>query len=117
MLLRRLPVLLFVALGLWLYKSDLFPQDRTLRWETGPTRALIRGVELQLWTQDGQLLKREQFAFPDGAPGVVAQTLALSEGTYDARYVIDRQGRAQEAGRRELRVNDGAEYVLPLGRD
>lgn len=110
-------MLLFVALGVWLYQSNLFPQDRTLRWETGRSRAQIRAVELQLWTQEGQLLKREQWAFPHGAPGVVAQTVSLSEGTYDARYVIERQDRPQEAGRREVRVSDGAEYVLPLGRD
>lgn len=117
MLLRRLPVLLFVALGLWLYKSDLFPQERTLRWQTGQRRAQIRGVELQLWSLEGELLKREQFALPQGAPSELVQTLSLKEGTYDARYVIDRDGSAQEAGKRELRVTDGAEYVLPLGRN
>lgn len=116
MLLRRLPVLLFVAVGIWLYKSNLFPQERTLRWQTGQSRALIRGVELQLWSLEGELLKREQFALPSGAPAEVVQTVPLSEGKYDARYVIDREGSAQEAGARELRVDEAAEYVLPLGR-
>lgn len=116
-LLRRLPVLAFVALGVVLYRSALFPQERLLRWQTGGSRAAIRTVELQLWSEDGTLLRREHRSFPSGAPGELALQLTLAEGHYAARFVIDREGQPQEGGTYRFEIGEGREYVIPLGRN
>lgn len=117
---RRLPLLLFVVGGLWLFNSSLFPRERELVWQTGPSRASIRAVELQIWTPSGdELLKRDQRAFGSEGAGIdVVQKAPLKPGVYDLRYVIDRARGAQETGRVRLQVAaDETRYVLALGRE
>lgn len=115
-LLKRLPILVLIAAGVMLYQSSLFPQSRTLVWQTGASRAEIEQVDLQLW-RGTELLKREVKRFGAGAPAEVTQEVTLSEGAYEARYVIDRVGRTQEAGTRPLQVDGEQTYYLPLGRN
>lgn len=58
------------------------------------------------WDED-TLLKREEFLYPQGAGGDIAQKLALRAGVYQARVFIRREGRAApEALTRELRLGD-----------
>ena len=113
---KRLPLLVFVALGLWLWKSPLFPQTRHIVWQTGAGAADIRRVDVQLYSPQGELLKRDLREFPSGATADVVQDVALREGTYDARFAVDRSHGRQETGHRELEVAEGDTYVLPLGR-
>lgn len=109
-------MLALVALGVWLYQSSLFPQDRQLVWRLESGGEAITQLELQLWSPENQLLKREVQSFPHGAPAQVEQKLSLSEGRYEARYVIDRVGGKQEAGKRTLEVGGEKTYHLTLGR-
>lgn len=117
---RRLPLLVFVVGGLWLFNSSLFPRERELVWQTGPSRVLIRSVELQIWSPSGDaLLKRDQRVFGSEGAGIdVVQKAPLKPGVYDLRYVIDRAKGAQETGRVRLEVAaDETRYVLGLGRE
>ncbi len=115
-LMKRLPLLVFAALGIWLWKSPVFPQTRHIVWQTGAAAADIRRVDVQLYSPGGELLKRDLREFPSGATADVVQDVALRQGTYDARFAVDRDRGPQETGHRELKVAEGDTYVLPLGR-
>ncbi len=94
----RLLLLALIAFGAWLWKSGLFVQSRELEWQMGADRASIREVEIQIWNEDAELLKREVFFFPDGAPSQIAQKVTLSDGNYLARVFVKRaaQGRVEQ---------------------
>src|SRR4051794_31915910 len=87
-LLRRLPILLVIAAGLWMWKGGggrFFPQTRELVWLLPEDRSRIRSVEIQLWDQ-GALLKREELFYPAGPPSPeITQKLPLQEGDFQAR--------------------------------
>ena len=93
-LLRSLtPRFLLVALlagGLWLWNNGRFAQTREVDWQVGEDRASIREVEIQIWNERGQLLKREELFFPDGAPAQIVQRIALADGDYLARVFVKR---------------------------
>lgn len=116
---RRLPLLLIVLGGLWLFNSSLFPRERELVWQTGPLRSDIRAIELQIWAPTGDaLLKRDQVRFGlAGASVDVIQKASLREGDYEARWVIDRVTGRQETGKVRLRIDGENRYVLALGRE
>jgi len=114
---RYLPLLVLAALGAFLYKSSLFPQERKIVWETGGSRSEIRQVELQLWTSGGELLNREELSFPFGPGPEIVQKISLREGSYDARFVIDRGPAPREAGTRALEIGGAETYRVPLGRE
>jgi hypothetical protein len=99
-LLRRLPLLLLVVLGLWLWKGSE-ATERELVWRLeGPGWSGIRGVEFQVKAEDGELLKREEHRFQAGAPGSITQKISLISGTYDV-WVF---ARGAEGPARPLRV-------------
>ena len=88
-----LPRFLLVALlagGLWLWNNGRFAQTREVDWQVGEDRASIREVEIQIWNERGQLLKREELFFPDGAPAQIVQRIALADGDYLARVFVKR---------------------------
>src|SRR6266852_3852941 len=91
----RLLLLALIAFGAWLWKSGLFVQSRGLEWQMGADCASIREVEIQIWNEDADLLKREVFFFPDGAPSQIAQKVALSDGNYRARVFVKRAAQAR----------------------
>lgn len=83
-LLRRLPVLVLVGLGLWLWKSTDAP-ERELVWRLeGPGWSDIRSVEFQLKDPDGELLKREAHHFKQAPPG----SFTLKENLRSGRYEV-----------------------------
>jgi hypothetical protein len=47
-------------------------------------------VEIQLWNERGELLKREVFFYPDGAPPEIVQKVPLADGEYLARVFLKR---------------------------
>jgi hypothetical protein len=82
-LLRRLPVLLLAALGLWLWKGVDAP-ERELVWRLeGPGWSEIRALDLQVKNADGELVKRETHAFPAGPPDALGLKTELPSGTYE----------------------------------
>lgn len=102
-LLKRLPFFAFLALGLWLWKSGLLPQDREISWRLGAERTQVSGLEIQLWDDGGHLLKREEFFF-QAAPEVVTQKVPLKEGHYTARIFLKHPG--QEGSEQRVRSVD-----------
>jgi|GEM_PF-3166707 len=110
----RLLLLALIAFGAWLWKSGPFVQSRELEWQMGPDRASISEVEIQIWNEEAQLLKREVFFFPDGAPSQIGQKVQLSDGNYLARVFVKRaaQGRVEQYTQM-LQVNSEA-LVLSL---
>jgi hypothetical protein len=82
-LMRRLPFLLLVALGLWLWKGADAP-ERELVWRLeGSGWSEIRALDFQVKNADGELVKRETRSFQAGPPGALSLTTALPSGTYE----------------------------------
>ncbi|OJT24262.1 hypothetical protein BO221_13880 [Archangium sp. Cb G35] len=83
-LLRRLPFLLLVALGLWLWKGVDAP-ERELVWRfEGPGWSEIRALDFQVKNAEGELVKRETRSFQAGGPlGLVSLVVELPSGTYE----------------------------------
>ncbi len=82
-LLKRLPLLVLVALGLWLWKTS-GASERELVWRLeGPGWSDIRAVEFQVKDADGELLMRESRFFQGGPPGSISLKAELPSGTYE----------------------------------
>jgi hypothetical protein len=82
-LLRRLPVLLLVGLGLWLWqRTDTL--ERELVWRLdGPGWSDIRVVEFQVKNEEGELLKREERFFQAAPPDSLTLKAELPSGRYE----------------------------------
>lgn len=105
-LLVRLPLIIALVLGAWLWKGGLglLPSERDLTWKLGGDYASIRRVELQVW--DGaEMLTREELAMPKGAMADPSQKLPLRQGEYSAKIFVWREGKESPA------VRAGAFYV------
>lgn len=103
-LLKRLPFLALVAIGLIVWRTGYLPKDRTLVWDL-PDDPSIRGAEVQLW--EGQtLLKREQFFFPSGPSGKLEEHLRLGRGDYRVRFFLQREGKPLSTSTMPLHVAD-----------
>ena len=115
----RLPLLGALVLGVWLWRSSLFPQPRELVVLLPPTRAPIAGVEVQLYSEEGELLKREE-RFLEGldATGtgrsVLRMEISLRSGRYLCRaFLRDAQG-AGLALSRTVELGDERTYEVEL---
>jgi hypothetical protein len=75
---KRLPILVVVVLGLWLWRSPLFPQPRTFVWDR-PLGPPVASAEVQLW-REGDLVSRVEW--PDATRGTLSQELTLRRGQY-----------------------------------
>jgi hypothetical protein len=115
---KRLPLILFVMVGVWLWRggAGLFAIERELVWQLPGDLSTIRAVEIQVW--DGNdLLKREELSFPAGVKMDVVQKLPLRAGSYQAKVFISRDGSAtSEPFHRELRVEESEVVVTSLRR-
>lgn len=82
-LLRRLPFLLVVALGLWLWRGADAP-ERELVWRMeGPGWSDIRALDFQVKNAEGELVKRETRSFQAGPPEALSLRTELPSGTYE----------------------------------
>ncbi|HEX8435282.1 hypothetical protein [Archangium sp.] len=110
-LLRRLPVLLLVALGLWLWKGSDVP-ERELVWRLdGPGWSDIRVLEFQVKAEDGELLKREEHRLREAAPpSSITQEMALPSGRYEV-WVFARGAEGPSRPPRVERLTLGDEDV------
>jgi hypothetical protein len=78
--LRRLPLVLLLVAGVFLWRSTIFPQPRTLVWEVPPAAEVTR-AEVQLWKGSTLVARAE---WPSRPRGLLLQRLQLRGGTYRA---------------------------------
>lgn len=104
-LVRRLPLLLVAAIGIWLWRSE--GSERTLIWQLPRDRAELVSFEVQLLDDRGTLVKREGFFFQRGAaPAEVPQKLKLKSGAYQAQAFFGfGAGRPTKAVRKNVTVD------------
>ncbi|GHG95674.1 hypothetical protein [Comamonas sp. JC664] len=89
---KRLPLLLLVGLGLYLWQVTGTPERDVAFQLAGPGWASVRAVDLQISDAEGKLLKREERFFPSGPPPELAYKVDLPEGTWDAELFVKREG-------------------------
>ena len=91
-LVRRLPVLALLALGLWWWR-DVRAPERELVWRLeGPGWSEVRTLDVQVKDAGGELVKRSVFTFPSGPPATVSLKAELARGTYEV-WVFSRAER------------------------
>jgi hypothetical protein len=91
--LRRLPLLLLLVAGAFLWRSALFPQPRTLIWEVPASPAVTR-AEVQLWKGSALVARAE---WPNSPRGLLLQRLQLRGGTYRAlSFLVFADGNTEE---------------------
>ncbi|HYV43474.1 MAG TPA: hypothetical protein VFA20_01390 [Myxococcaceae bacterium] len=99
----RLPLLFAVALGAWLWRSDAFSQPRELVVLLPSPAAR---VDVQLYSEGGELLAREERAFPPGdAASVVRMEISLRRGRYLVRAFLRGESGAERALSREVEIS------------
>ncbi len=76
--LRRAPLLLLVVAGVFLWRSELFPQPHTLVWELPPSVEVTR-AEVQLWRGSALMARAE---WPSSPQSPLVQELQLRAGAY-----------------------------------
>jgi hypothetical protein len=82
-LLRRLPLLLLLVLGLWWWKGSGV-SERELVWRLeGPGWSDIRALDVQVKDAEGELVKRVTLTFPNGPPASLSVKAELAPGTYE----------------------------------
>ncbi len=98
--LRRAPLLLLVVAGVFLWRSELFPQPRTLLWEL-PEAVDVTRAEVQLWQGDRLLARAEWLSHPQGP---LVQRLQLRPGHYRALTFLELDGGSREQHSQQVQV-------------
>jgi hypothetical protein len=83
--LRRVPLVLLVVAGAFLWRSAFFPQPRTLVWEL-PSAATVTRAEVQLW-KGASLVARAEW--PNSPQSPLLEQLQLRQGTYRALSFLE----------------------------
>lgn len=104
----RLPLLLAAAVGAWLWQSSLFPQPRELVLLLPATRAPAARAEVQLYSEGGELLKREERFFQDPGTGplVLRLEISLRRGRYLCRVFLRDAAGAEQSLSRTVDLGD-----------
>jgi hypothetical protein len=107
---KRLPILVVVALGLWLWKSSLFPQPRTFIWDR-PLGLPVASAEVQLWREDRLLARAE---WPDATRGTLSQELTLRPGPLHVLSFVRLGDGSLRQGEQVLSLESEAVLHAPL---
>jgi hypothetical protein len=111
-LMKRLPLLVIVGLGLWLWKVTGTP-ERELVWQLdGYGWSAVRALDFQVMGADGELLKREERFFSGAPPSEVTLKVELTEGTYRALIFVKEEGRPTRPPLVEPLTIGPEQYVL-----
>lgn len=91
-LMKRLPVLVFVGLGLWLWQNT-GAQDRELVWRLdGSGWSAVRAMDFQVMAPDGTILRRVERLFSAPPPSEVTLEMKLEEGAYRTLIFVKEEG-------------------------
>jgi hypothetical protein len=82
---RRVPLLLLVLAGAFLWRSAFFPQPRTFLWEL-PAKDGVTRAEVQLWKGPTLVARAEWLNRPAGP---LVEQLQLRQGTYRALTFLE----------------------------
>jgi hypothetical protein len=104
--LRRVPLLLLLLAGTFLWRSALFPQPRTFLWEL-PASVLVTRAEIQLWKGSTLMARAE---WPNSPRGVLLEQLQLRRGTYRALSFLELSDGGTEQHTQPVEL-DGEETV------
>ncbi|HEY8209709.1 MAG TPA: hypothetical protein VIG99_19615 [Myxococcaceae bacterium] len=111
----RLPLLVAMALGVWLWRSNLFPQPRELILLLPASGARVTQVEVQLYAEGGgELLAREERTFEGEAPSVLRLEIPLRRGRYPCRAFLRDASGAERALRGTADVGDERAVEIEL---
>ncbi|MCP3142267.1 hypothetical protein [Pyxidicoccus xibeiensis] len=119
---KRLPLLLLVLLGLWLWQSSGTPERELTFQLTGAGWSTTQALDLQVLAEDGNVLKREERFFASGPPPEVTFKVDLPEGTWRARLFVKQEGRDNRLRLDESLVVGEERYIVrqlqlpPAGR-
>ena len=92
-LMKRLPLLVLAALGVWLWQSTSTP-ERELVWQLdGSGWSAVRGLDFQVTGLDGKIIKREERFFSTAPPPEVTLKVELPEGSYRALIFVKEEGK------------------------
>jgi hypothetical protein len=110
---RRLPVLLLVALGLWLWQVTGTP-TRELVWQfDGYGWGDVRAIDFQVLDPEGKILEREERMFgPTGPPAELTLKWELPPGTYRTLLFVKLQGREPRTQLVETLTVGDEEYIV-----
>jgi hypothetical protein len=92
---RRLPLLLLVGLGVWLWRVTDSPAREIVLQLDGPGWSEVRAIDLQVVGPAGELLEREERFFREGPPPELTTKLDLEAGTYRVQLFVKREGREE----------------------
>jgi hypothetical protein len=109
-LLRRLPILAVAALGVFLWRSQLFPQPHTFLWDR-PSGPDLASAEVQLW-RDGALLARAEW--PDASHGTLTQQLVLRAGPVRVLTFVRMPDGTERRGEQTLQLGGDEVVHAPL---
>jgi hypothetical protein len=104
-----------LALGIILWRGafGFLPIERTITWRLPVAAADVRRMEVQLW-QDGELLKREDFAVKQGLFDEPTTRLPLSRGPHRALVLVwSDGGETPRTFERLFDPEDAPALVLP----
>ncbi len=91
-LIKRLPLLALVALGLWLWQVTGTPERELVFQLVGYEWAHVRSIDFQVVAEDGEVVRREERFFASGPPPELTFKVDLSEGPWRARFFVKHQG-------------------------
>lgn len=111
---RTLPLLILFGIGALLWRWDVLPQERTLRFELGAAQYRAEALEIQLTQPDGTMLEREEWRFDRGsAPDAVSTRVALRAGEYQLRTFV-RDSRGLSTQTQSFKVGHDESYSLAV---
>jgi hypothetical protein len=111
-MMKRLPLLVFAAVGLWLWRATSTP-ERELVWQLdGSGWSAVRALDFQVTGADGKIIKREERFFTSAPPHEVTLKVELPEGTYRALIFVQEEGRPTRPPLVEPLTIGQEQYVL-----
>lgn len=115
-ILGRLPILLVIAVGYWLWADPSAPSKRELVFQlAGPAAEDVRTLEIQLVDGRGITLERAQRFYEAAPPSEIRLESRLPQDRFELHlYARDGEGTPLSIQRRSLEISDKESYLLRL---